>query len=116
MWTPTTRRRYSRVGLRYDTGLTDSEWTLIEPFMPERRRRPRAWSLREILNAIFHVPRGGIAWRLLPRDLPPGTTVYRWFARWRDTGLFETLNHLLVMAGGERAGREASASAAVIDS
>lgn len=96
MWTPTTRRQYSRDRLRYETDLTDSEWTLIEPFMPERcrRGRPRAWSLREILNAIFYVLRGGIAWRLLPRDLPPRTTVYRWFARWRDTGLFETLNHL----------------------
>jgi putative transposase len=118
MWTPTTRRQYSRDRLRYETDLTDSEWTLIEPFMPERcrRGRPRAWSLREILNAIFYVLRGGIAWRLLPRDLPPRTTVYRWFARWRDTGLFETLNHLLVMTDRERVGREAAPSAAVIDS
>ena len=60
--------------------------------------------------------RGGIAWRLLPREFPPRTTVYRWFALWRDTGLFETLNHLLVMADRERAGREVSPSAAVIDS
>jgi transposase len=43
--------------------------------------------LREIVNAIFYVLRGGIAWRLLPTDLPPRTTVYRWFALWRDTGL-----------------------------
>jgi putative transposase len=42
--------------------------------------------------------------------------VYRWFAHWRDTGLFERMNHLLVMADRERAGREASLSAAVIDS
>ncbi len=54
--------------------------------------------MREVLNAIFYVLRGGVAWRLLPTDLPPRTTVYRWFALWRDTGLFETLNHHLVMA------------------
>src|SRR5215207_2404705 len=64
----------------------------------------------------FYVLRGRIALRLLPRDFPPKSTVYRWFALWRDTGLFETLNHLLVMADRERVGREASPSAAVIDS
>jgi len=72
--------------------------------------------LREIVNAIFYVLRGGVAWRLLPRDLPPRTPVYRWFAAWRDTGLFETMNPLLVMADRERVGRAASPSAAVIDS
>src|SRR4051812_30375406 len=68
------------------------------------------------MNAIFYVLRGGVAWRLLPNDLPPRTTVYRWFATWPDTGLFETMNHVLVMADRERVGREASPSAAVIDS
>jgi transposase len=68
------------------------------------------------MNAIFYVLRGGMAWRLLPNDLPPRTTVYRWFSSWRDTGLFETINHLLVMADRERSGRDASPSAAVIDS
>ncbi len=98
--------------------MTDAEWALIEPLMPEPRPRgrPRAWSLREIVNAIFYVLRGGIAWRLLPTDLPPRTTVYRWFAEWRDTGQFERMNHLLVMADRERLGREPSPSAAVIDS
>src|SRR4051794_40908268 len=67
------------------------------------------------MNAIFYVLRGGVAWRLLPSDLPPRTTVYRWFALWRDTGLFETMNHLLVMADRERVGREASPTAAVLD-
>ena len=83
---------------------------------PYRCGRPRAWPLREIVNAIFYVLRGGIAWRLIPKDLPPRTTVYRWFAHWRDTGLFERMNPLLVMADRERVGRAASPSAAVIDS
>src|ERR1044072_5856062 len=118
MWTPTTRRQYSRDGLRYETDLTDAEWALIEPLRPEPRPRgrPRRWSTREILNGIFYVLRGGIAWRLLPSDLPPKSTVFRWFSLWRDTGLFETINHLLVMADRERVGREASPTAAVLDS
>jgi transposase len=83
---------------------------------PCRCGRPRAWPLREIVNAIFYVLRGGIAWRLIPKDFPPRTTVYRCFALWRDTGLFERINHLLVMADRERVGRDASPTAAVIDS
>ena len=81
-----------------------------------RSRAATALALREILNAIFYVLRGGVAWRLLPTDLPPRSTVFRWFSRWRDTGLFETINHLLVMADRERVGREASPTAAVLDS
>ena len=72
--------------------------------------------MREIVNAIFYVLRGGIAWRLLPKDFPPWQTVYRWFARLRDGCVFERMNHALVMADRQRAGREASTSAAIIDS
>ena len=89
MWTPTTRRQHSREGLRYETDLTDVEWALIEPLMPKpcARGRPREWPLREVLNAIFYLLRGGVTWRLLPSDLPPRSTVFGWFSRWRDEGL-----------------------------
>lgn len=118
MWTPATRRQHSRAGLRYETDLTDAEWRLIAPYLPEPQAtgRPRRWPLREIVNAIFYVLRGGIGWRLLPSDMPPRSTVYRWFAAWRDSGLFERLNHALLMIDRERVGRQASPSAGVIDS
>ena len=118
MWTPATRREHSREGLRYETDLSDKEWLVIEPHLPppEPLGRPRDWTWREIVNAIFYVLRGGIAWRLLPNDFPPWQTVYRWFAAWRDGGLFEKINHALVMADRQRVGREASPSAAIIDS
>ena len=113
MWTPTTRQRYSRTGLRYASDLTDAEWALIAPLLPAAcgRGRPRSWLEREILDAIFYVLRGGIAWRLVPTDFPPWPTVYRWFAAWRDAGLFVTINHALVTADRERAGRGASPTA-----
>ena len=60
--------------------------------------------------------RGGIAWRLMPDCFPPWRTVYRWFVRLRDDGTWERVNHHLVMRDRERAGREASPTAAVIDS
>jgi putative transposase len=118
MWTPTTRRQHSRESQRYETDMTTREWQVIEPRLPPPRGmgRPRQWPLREIVNAIFYVLRGGITWRLLPSDFPPWQTVYRWFAAWRDSGVFEKINHALVMIDRERVGREASPSAAIIDS
>jgi putative transposase len=118
MWTPATRRQHSREGLRYETDLTDAEWRLVEPLLPAPKRtgRPLSWPLREIVNAIFFCLRGGVPWRLLPSDLPPKSTVYRWFAAWRDGGVFEALNHALLMIDRERNGRAASPSACIIDS
>jgi len=118
MWTPTTREQHSRPAARYQTDLTDAEWRLIEQRLPPARKmgRPRAWPMREIVNAIFYVLRGGIVWRLLPSDFPPWATVYRWFAAFRDGSVFEKINHALVMADRERVGRDASPTAAIIDS
>jgi putative transposase len=118
MWTPATRRQHSRIGLRYETDLTDAEWAVIAPHLPAppATGRPWAWPLREIVNAIFYCLRGGVGWRLLPSDLPPRSTAYRWFAAWRDTGLFEKINHALLMQDRERVGRQASPTACVIDS
>lgn len=118
MWTPTTRLQHNRCATRYQTDLTESEWHLLQPMLPEPHGtgRARKWAMREIVNAIFYVLRGGIAWRLLPSDLPPWQTVYGWFSRFRDSALFEKINHALVMADRERIGREASPTAAIIDS
>ena len=72
--------------------------------------------MREVVNAICYVLRGGIAWRLMPDSFPPWNTVYRWFAWLRDDGAWETINHHLVMRDRERVGREASPTTVVIDS
>ena len=118
MWTPTTREQHSRKALRYQTDLTDAEWVVIEPHLPPAHGtgRPRSWPMREIVNGIFYEMRAGCPWRLLPSDLPPWGTIYRWFAKFRDDGLLAKINHSLVMADRERVGREASPSGAIIDS
>ena len=91
MWTPTTRQQHSRTVARYQTDLTDAEWLVIEPHLPKpcATGRPREWPMREIINGIFYVMRAGCPWRLLPSDLPPWGTIYRWFAVWRDDGRFD---------------------------
>jgi transposase len=118
MWSPITRAQHNRTSARYVTDLTDEEWRVIEPHLPteKERGRPRAWPMREIVNGIFYALRAGCSWRLLPRDLPPWQTIYRWFATWRDDLRFEAINHALVMADRERIGRDASPTGAIIDS
>lgn len=72
--------------------------------------------MRQVVNAILYIAGGGIQWRALPKDFPPASTVRGYFYFWRDIGLWQTLNHLLVAATRELEGREASPTAGVIDS
>ena len=117
-WTETTRRHYERRCPRYASDLTDAEWALIEPLMPSPNRigRPRKTALREVVNALLYMASSGGAWRLLPKDFPPFSTVQKYFYRWRDKGQLRAINNELVMAAREREGKEASPSAGVIDS
>jgi putative transposase len=117
MWTPETRAEHDRDDLRYPSDLTDAEWEILAPLLPPPAEtgRKRAWDMRELMNAIFFVLRGGVPWRMLPEHFPPHQTTYRWFMRFRDDGTWKSLNHQLVMRDRERSGREASPSAAVID-
>lgn len=118
MWTDTTRALHARSGLALPTDLTDAERALLEPLLPPPARtgRPRKWEMRRIVEAIFYLLRGGLPWRMLPPCFPPVSTVRRWFYLWRDTGLWQALNHGLLMLVREAQGREASPSASVIDS
>jgi len=117
-WTEITRSQYERDSARYASDLTDDEWALIEPFMPEPNRigRPRQTDLREVVNALLYIASTGCQWRFLPKDFPPFSTVQKYFYRWRDELLLETINHHLLFAARERAGREAQPTAGVIDS
>jgi putative transposase len=118
MWTDTTRAHYARDELALPSDLTDAEWAVLEPFfpLPSHVGRPRKWGLRRIVEAILYLLRGGLPWRMLPPCFPPVSTVRRWFYLWRDNGLWQSLNHHLLMLLREATGREASPSAGVIDS
>jgi transposase len=81
----------------YPSSLTESEWNWIEPLLPTAKLfgRPPRYSKRAILDAIFYVVRGGIAWRLLPHDLPPWRIVYYYFMTWRRDGLWQKIHDTL---------------------
>ena len=104
--------------LVYDTDLTDAEWQWLHPLLPPpaHRGRPRERNLREILNGIFYLLRSGCAWRLLPKEFGPWSTVHDYYRRWRRQGLWAQLNHTLRRQVRQRAGKNADPSAGILDS
>ena len=118
MWKPEHRLAADRSRLRYPSDLNDAEWTLIAPLIPPARRggRRRSVNVREILNAIFYVLSTGCQWKALPKDLPPKSTAHFYFMLWDWDGTLERIHDTLYVAAREVAGREASPTAAIIDS
>jgi putative transposase len=102
----------------YSSDLSDEEWAVLEPLLPQpcEMGRPRMWSLRDILDGIFYVLRGGNAWRLMPHDFPPWETVYGYHRNWRIAGLWEQLHTSLRERVRTALGRDPTPSAAIIDS
>ena len=118
MWKPEHRLAARRVGQRYDSDLTDEEWALVVPLIPPPKRGggKRTVNIREVLNGIFYVLWTGCQWKALPKDLPPKSTVHWYFMLWDWDGTLERLHQLLYVAVREQEGREASPTAAIIDS
>ncbi len=118
MWTAADRERYRRDELRYPSDLTDAEWALIAPLIRPAKRggRRRSVVVREVMNGLLYVLETGCQWRHLPRDLPPRSTVHSYLQRWEWDGTLEAVHHRLYVACRERAGKEASPTAAILDS
>ncbi len=101
----------------YTSDVTDGEWAVIMPLLPAAKLggRPRTTDLREVVNATFYLLRGGCGWRLLPHDFPVWQTVYDYFRKWRQAGVWERVHAALRRQVRRRAGRAAEPSAAIID-
>src|SRR4051794_1947336 len=118
MWTSENRGRYDRSKLRYPSDLTDEEWALVAPLIPAAKRggNKRTVNLREVANGLMYILSTGCQWAAIPKDLPPRSTLHDYFDRWDDDGTLGRLHHALYVACRELAGRDASPSAAIIDS
>ena len=118
MWTASARNQYRRAGRRFASDVSDAEFALIAPLLPGPRRggRPRTTSLREVLNAILYVLRSGCQWRMLPPQFPPASTVYGYFRRFWQEGVWHQIWLVLTQAARERVGRAASPGAGIVDS
>ena len=102
----------------YPSDLSEREWECVKDLIPEPMPggRPAKWARHEIVNAILYILRTGCQWRLLPHDFPPYQTVFYYFRQWRISGLWEKVNTALRETVRTELEREASPSAAIIDS
>ncbi len=118
MWTTENRGRYDRSSLRYPSDLTDDEWALVKPLIPPAKRggNRRHVDERAIVDALMYILSTGCQWRALPKDLPPRSTVHDYFDLWSWDGTLDRIHHALYQKCREQAGREASPTAAIIDS
>lgn len=118
MWTVENRGRYDRSKLRYPSDLTDAEWQLIEPLIPPGKRGggKRRVVMREVVNGLMYILSTGCQWRAVPKDLPPKSTLYDYFDLWTYDGTLDRIHHALYEQCRAQAEREASPTAAVIDS
>src|ERR1700712_6092104 len=104
---------------RYPSDLTDWQWENIAHLFPRgtgKAGRPRAYPLREVVNAVLYLAKGGCAWRMLPHDFPPWKTVSSYFYTWRDAGVWEGLHDTLRRDVRRLLDRDETPSACIIDS
>jgi transposase len=118
MWTDRNRARYDRSKLRYPSDLTDEEWQLVEPLIPPEKPGggKRTVNMREVVNGLMYLLSTGCQWRAIPKDLPPRSTVYDYFDLWTYDGTLVRIHHALYVRCREQEQREASPTAAIIDS
>jgi putative transposase len=102
----------------YPSDLSDAEWALLSTLLPPAKPggRPRSVTMRRIVNGLFYLVRSGCAWRYLPRDYGPWSTVYHSFRQFRRDGTWEQVQTHLRELVRERAGRDPTPRAAIIDS
>jgi putative transposase len=82
---------------RYVSDLTPAQWKRVRGVLPSAKPggRPRSVEVREVLNGILYVVRAGRAWRMMPEDLPPWSTCYDYYRKWRKDGTWKRLEHAL---------------------
>lgn len=104
----------------YSSDLTDEQWEQIEELIPKPRPggRPRTVDMREVVNAMLYIARSGCQWEMLPHDLPSKSSVYDYFAAWRDDGTWQRMVDVLrrTVRQLEAPSKEMDPSAASIDS
>src|SRR6201998_828360 len=118
MWTDKNRAKYNRDHLRYPSDLTDDEWALVESLIPPaksgggKRRR----DMRAVMDGVMDIRSTGCQWRSIPKDLPPRSTVHRYFIWWQCDGVLDRIHDALYVECRKKAERAADPTACIIDS
>ncbi len=82
--------------MRYE--LSDYEWSVIGPMLPNKPRGVPRVNDRRVLNGIFWVLRSGAPWRDVPESYGPPTTCYNRFVRWRRAAVWDRIMNALAAA------------------
>ena len=98
----------------YDSDVTDGEWEIIEKYFPQWNSSE--YHKRSLVNAVFYIDKTGCQWRYLPKNYPPHGTVWSFYRRARESGLWEKIMDELVKQTRIKAGRKANPSYGIIDS
>lgn len=103
---------------RYPSDLTDAQWRLIEPLLPPELPggRDRTTDLREVTNALLYMSKTGCQWRMLPTEFPPRSTVFGYSTQWKQEGIHDEILATLREQIREKAGRNKTPTAGIIDS
>ena len=102
----------------YPSDMSDAQWKIIGPLIPAAKPggRPREAKMREIVNGILYMVRGGCSWRMLPKEYGPWQTVYGYFRTFRRAGVWPQIHDALREKVRRKAGKKPTPSAAIIDS
>jgi putative transposase len=102
----------------YPSDMSDAQWKIICPLIPAAKPggRPREAKMREIVNGILYMVRGGCSWRMLPKEYGPWQTVYGYFRTFRRAGVWPQIHDALRAKVRRKAGKKPTPSAAIIDS
>ena len=98
----------------YPSDLTDAQWEAMKANF--RGMRNRKWDKRELVNAVLYYEKTGCQWRLLPHDFPPYATVWSFYRRAKQSGLWERILYDMVEKTRVQAGRDAAPTYGIVDS
>ena len=102
----------------YPSDMSDAQWQISRPLIPPAKPggRPRKAEMRDIINGILYMVRGGCSWRMLPQEYGPWPTVYGYFRAFRRAGVWQQIHDALREKVRRKAGKKPTPSAAIIDS
>ncbi len=98
--------------------MTDSQWDHIKEWIPKecQRGRPRELEMRQVVNAAFYITRSGIQWRMLPKEYPKWSSVYYYFRKWMQEGVWRQIHDVLRAKVRRKRNRHKHPTAGSIDS
>jgi len=97
---------------KYPTNLTENQWQFIKKIIENNRKRKH--TLRSIFDSILYLIKTGCQWRMLPNNFAPWNTVYFYYRKWKNEGVFEELLDYVRNEVRKQAGKDESPSAANI--